>query len=325
MQLQTSSPSPSAPIPCNAKADQPTLLFVDDEERILRSLRMMFVQNFNVRTTTSGHEALDILRREPVHVLISDQRMPIMTGVELLRQAREVSPNTMRLLLTGYSDLEAVAGSINEGEVFRYINKPWNPTNIRTTINNAVEIALKLEAPAKPIDTVGNKDVIERILVIDDDPDTAIQIKSLLDEHVPNQHVVEWASDVDTVFNILEHSEIALVISEVRLAGEDVTSIIKALKQHQPNIITLAHTSFQDSSTLVGLINEAQIHRFLLKPVRRNLTWRGIESCLQRHRALKAAPELVIRHQVETPPVTVETPIAKRILGFFRNLGKRLN
>jgi response regulator RpfG family c-di-GMP phosphodiesterase len=304
----------------NGKA---TLLFVDDEERILRSLRMLFAQQYDVRVTTSGFEALDILRRERIHALVSDQRMPIMPGVELLRQAREVSPNTMRLLLTGYSDLEAVTGSINEGEIFRYISKPWNPNEIRATIGNAVDIAMNLESVALPAASADG--IAERILMIDDDPDTASQIKSLLDEQITGRHVVEWAADVDGVLRILERQEIALVISEVRLGGEDITELVKSLKQHQPHIITLALTTYQDSATMVGLINQAQIHRFLLKPVRRNLTWRGIESGLQRHHALKAAPQLGSRHQVEKPKAPASTPTARRILGFFSNFGKKPN
>ena len=124
---------------------RPTVLFVDDEERILRSLRMLFHKDYEVKTTTDGHEALAMVRGTKVHVLVSDQRMPIMPGVELLRLVKEASPNTMRLLLTGYSDLEAIVGSINEGEIFRYIAKPWSTEEIKGTVAKAAEIALSLE------------------------------------------------------------------------------------------------------------------------------------------------------------------------------------
>ena len=105
---------------------KPTLLLIDDEERILRSLRMLFFIGYDVRTTTDPDEAIRILREEKVHVIVSDQRMPVMQGSELLRIARETSPATMRILLTGYSDLDASIASVNEGEVFRYLMKPWN-------------------------------------------------------------------------------------------------------------------------------------------------------------------------------------------------------
>ena len=103
---------------------RPSILFVDDEERVVNQLRMIFRQNYEVHTATSGAEGLAILQRTPVDVVVSDQRMPGMTGIEFLAQVRNQRPAAMRLLLTGYSDLAAIVGSVNEGEVFRFINKP---------------------------------------------------------------------------------------------------------------------------------------------------------------------------------------------------------
>lgn len=322
MQLDTTCPiAPRLQHPV-----KPTVLFVDDEERILRTLRMMFAQHYKVLTTTSGYEALDILRSERVHTLVSDQRMPIMPGVELLRQAREVSPNTMRLLLTGYSDLEAVVGSINEGEVFRYITKPWNPDEIRSTIGAAVEIALQLESVVPPLPEASPQRGISRILVVDDDPSVAIQVKSLIDEESRGSLLVEWASDVDGVFQIMERSEIAMVISDVRLGGEDITEIVKSLKRHQPDVVTMGLTAYQDSAMLASLINQAQVHRFMLKPIRPKFLWRNIESCLEHHHKLKAAPKLAIRHKVDNSAPPMESAsTARRIMGFFRHLGERLH
>jgi DNA-binding NtrC family response regulator len=94
--------------------DKANILLVDDEERVLRSLEMLFRNRFKVYTTTDGNEAVDICRRDRIHVVVSDQRMPAITGVEVLRRAREVSPNTMRLLLTGYSDLQAIVRGFRE-------------------------------------------------------------------------------------------------------------------------------------------------------------------------------------------------------------------
>src|SRR5262249_23130650 len=97
--------------PGGSMNDKANILFVDDEERVRRSLEMLFRSRFKVYTTTDGHEAVDIARRNRIHVVVSDQRMPTITGVEVLRKVREVSPNTMRLLLTGYSDLQAIVDS----------------------------------------------------------------------------------------------------------------------------------------------------------------------------------------------------------------------
>ena len=127
--------------------EKPAILFVDDEQRVLRSLKVLFSPMYKVYTTTNGYEALKLLKTENIEVLVSDQRMPEMMGTELLRLAKEASPDTMRLLLTGYSDLTAIVGSINEGEIFRYINKPWNNKEIKETIASAMEASLKTTLP----------------------------------------------------------------------------------------------------------------------------------------------------------------------------------
>src|SRR6218665_3121556 len=106
------------------------LLFVDDEERIVNLLRMMFRADYEVHTATSGAAALEIIAAHPIDVIVSDQRMPGMLGIELLNEVRLRSPATMRILLTGYSDLSAIVGSVNDGEVFRFINKPWDKAEI---------------------------------------------------------------------------------------------------------------------------------------------------------------------------------------------------
>ena len=88
----------------------PRVLFLDDDERILKTLKALFRSRYDVLTTTEGQIALEYMKQGHVHVVVSDQRMPGMTGVEFLRKAKEISPNTIRILLTGYSDLTAIVG-----------------------------------------------------------------------------------------------------------------------------------------------------------------------------------------------------------------------
>ncbi len=120
---------------------RPALLFVDDERRVLTSMRAMFRREFDVLLADSGDEALTILREREVHVVISDQRMPEMTGVEFLSMVRTQYPNSMRILLTGYADLEAVEASINESEVFRYLMKPCPTEELKDAVRLAVHAA----------------------------------------------------------------------------------------------------------------------------------------------------------------------------------------
>jgi DNA-binding NtrC family response regulator len=116
-----------------------TILFVDDERRVLTSMRAMFRRDYEVLLANSGPEALALLREHDVDVIVSDQRMPGMTGVEVLKQVKLLAPRAMRILLTGYADLKAIEASINEGEVFRYLTKPCAAEQLREAIELAVE------------------------------------------------------------------------------------------------------------------------------------------------------------------------------------------
>src|SRR5437899_375939 len=120
-------------------AKRPRVLFVDDEPRILISLRALFRNDYEVFTADNGTTALSILRERDIDVIVSDQRMPGVTGVDLLREARKVRSRAIRMLLTGYSDLSAIVGSVNDGEVFRFINKPWSNADLRATLHAAVQ------------------------------------------------------------------------------------------------------------------------------------------------------------------------------------------
>ena len=122
----------------NAKA---RILFVDDEQRVLNAMRGLFRRDFELFLTTDGAEAVRIAEQESIDVLVADQRMPGMTGVEVLGKVKKVSPTTVRILLTGYADLDAIEGSINIGEVFRFLSKPCPPPVLRETLTQAVSTA----------------------------------------------------------------------------------------------------------------------------------------------------------------------------------------
>ncbi|HFQ80878.1 MAG TPA: response regulator [Desulfobacterales bacterium] len=124
----------------------PVILFVDDEENILKSLARLFIdEDYEVHTAISGREGLELINNglRPA-VIISDQRMPEMNGAEFLRRVRELLPDSIRLVLTGYADIKSAVEAINQGGVYRYILKPWDDEELRKTISEAVKlVALK--------------------------------------------------------------------------------------------------------------------------------------------------------------------------------------
>jgi type II secretory ATPase GspE/PulE/Tfp pilus assembly ATPase PilB-like protein/DNA-binding response OmpR family regulator len=127
--------------PSPEKATSPyRILLVDDEPNVLSALRRVFQQeNYQVVTAGNGQEALDLLRREPFHLMISDYMMPVMNGGELLRQAKALHPELIRIMLTGHADTGAIMSAINEGAVYKFILKPWNDDDLRVTVALALE------------------------------------------------------------------------------------------------------------------------------------------------------------------------------------------
>jgi len=115
-----------------------TLLLVDDEENILSSMkRLLRREGYRLLTANSGEEGLEVLARNDVDVILSDQRMPGMTGVEFLRRAKELSPRSVRLVLSGYTELQSVTSAINEGAIYKFLTKPWDDDLLKENIAEA--------------------------------------------------------------------------------------------------------------------------------------------------------------------------------------------
>ena len=120
-------------------AQRPSILVVDDEADVVESIRELLRLDYRVLVATRASEAMAILQERPVDVVMTDQRMPEMTGVELLHHVRETQPDTVRLLFTGYADVRAVIDAINRGSIYRYITKPWDPEDLQVIVRDAVE------------------------------------------------------------------------------------------------------------------------------------------------------------------------------------------
>jgi DNA-binding NtrC family response regulator len=118
-----------------------TVLFVDDEPQVLAGLKNALRKNpFTILTAGSGEQALELLAENEVDVVVSDERMPSMTGSEFLSIVRRRHPNAIRIILTGQASLEAAIRAINEGEVYRFLAKPCNPVDLATTIQRALQL-----------------------------------------------------------------------------------------------------------------------------------------------------------------------------------------
>ncbi|MBM4064209.1 MAG: response regulator [Planctomycetes bacterium] len=117
-----------------------TILIVDDEENILNALeRVLEDKGYKLFLADSGHKGLEIVRHEDIHLIVSDHRMPGMDGVKFLSEVKKISPDTIRIMLTGYADVDIAIKAINEGEVYRFITKPWNNIELLNAIKQGIE------------------------------------------------------------------------------------------------------------------------------------------------------------------------------------------
>lgn len=284
------------------QAPKPRILFVDDEPRILNTMRVLFRRSYEVLTANSGAEALAQMRQNKIDVIVSDQRMPEMTGIEFLRQARELQPNAMRVLLTGYSDLNAIIGSINEGEIFRFVNKPWLNEELTDTVAKAVDaakvdIASLMAGAQQAEESPAEAGPAPGVLILDSDPGGRTNLQNMLKKDFAEVHIASNVAECAQL--LLEHPNIGVIVTEAYVQGKPVTSLLALLKQYQPQLVSVVITDRADANNAIAMINHGQVYRFLLKPLREGMAKINVISALRHHQVLARNPELAKRHQVE--------------------------
>lgn len=298
---------------------RPRILFVDDEERILTALRNVFRANYQVVTETRPLEALKLVENSAFPVVVSDQRMPDLAGVEFLRRVRELSPGSVRILLTGYSDLAAMVGSINDGEVYRFISKPWDTQEIQTVVAEAVDIGrrmLKHGASAALPPPVTQ----DAVLVVGEGP----EVFDAVNDCLAGSAEVARARGITDALEFLRARETAVVLADVDAGLDNYLVFLNVLKRERPEVLVIALTSASDSEYVIQFINSAQIFRFLNKPLNTELLDRYLRSAIAQHEAYRASPELLEQHSVHESRQSVESTIARWIRDGLRSLRGRL-
>ncbi|WP_339664059.1 response regulator [uncultured Psychrobacter sp.] len=300
---------------------KPKIAFIDDEPRILRSLKMHFRQSHDVFITTDASELMKYVSEHDVQVVISDQRMPDKQGTEVLRDIKAASPNTIRILLTGYADLNAVMDSVNEGEIYRYITKPWQNDELKQIVNKATEIAQQTQEITQNTmqgnDTQkvsgGSTGSNRNILVLDDDESVYQQIKS----HFKSAYTVSWASNLEQAAKLLQKKRFGVTITDSTLNKENITPIVYALKNIQPDLMVLMLTEFKDAHMVIDLINKGQVYRCLPRPTNFSIMSISLDRAFDHHERLVEQPILAARHHVEEVTESEALNFSERLKGFF--------
>ncbi len=124
----------------NQEGFRPSILFVDDEQNVLRSLKRLFIEEeYQLFLADCAQKGLAILEKTPVHLIIADYRMPNVNGVQFLKEVCRLYPHTVRMVLSGFADTKSIVEAINEGEIYKFIPKPWDNESLKQTIKNAIE------------------------------------------------------------------------------------------------------------------------------------------------------------------------------------------
>lgn len=311
----------------------PRLLCVDDEPLVLNALMRLFRQHYEVGIATSGAQALQLMSTLPFDVVISDQRMPGMNGVELLGRIREQHPRTMRILLTGYADLQATLDAVNRGEVYRYVTKPWDNDQLRLVVQQAM-VAAQTSTPTATRPTASSATARSALNVVSDnagaqvsvlvlDPDPALT--ALVRQIAPQRRIVS-ATTLDEAATALEQdTQLGVLITEARVGRDELVGILAALREARPALTSIVAARHTDAEQVIRLINQGQIYRYIGKPVPADRLATELNGAIRRHMGLRAAPQLAIRHRVEAPaPVLAAAAAAGAQAGGLRQLFARV-
>lgn len=294
------SASLSMSMPGSPSLPRGRVLCVDDEPNVLRSLHWLLQKDFDVTTAASGREGLKLVRESSsFDVVISDQRMPGMSGVDFLREVRAITPRAMHILLTGSSDAQASAHSVNESEIFRYVNKPWNVAELPKVVAQAAEIARSLPdtflTDPEPLEDDELIASAARILVIDDNPEIHAQTEQAVGEHAEILHT----TSVLDALQQLQNGDISVVVTEVRIGNVDSTRLIRLLKQRHPEIVTVVLAEKSGADLVSSLIDQGHIYRAVPKPIKAGHLKTILRAAIAKHQQLRQDPALLRRHQIE--------------------------
>lgn len=220
------------------------ILYLDDEENNLLSFKAALRRHFSIHTALSAREAIRIMREQPIHVVVTDQRMPDMTGVQFLEAILPEFPDVIRLILTGFSDVEAIIKAINAGRVYRYVTKPWDENELLVTLNGASELYLLQRRNRELLEELQHK-VTEQE-----------RIMKLFQKYVPENVVLQALQEAEGSIFEGESRIISVLFSDIR----NFTSIAERV---DPKVIVAALNEYFSIMTDCVKQYKGTVNKFL--------------------------------------------------------------
>ena len=304
------------------------ILLVDDESLILSSMRDLLEVDYVVHTAESGQKALEILSKFPIKVLISDERMPMMRGHQLLKRAKQASPNTIRILLTGYADLESVMNSVNAGEIFRYLNKPCRNDALLNVVRLGVQIHDRLSS-LKPVQAVGaSKNDVKPdfstpkydALFVGFTPDEIARLQLRLSKFF----TIRTSKNVVDALKLIGDVPPAVIVSELKLDDYEGRDFLQAVVSENPQLIIIVLTDTVDVGLITEAVNELNVFRYLPKSATQEEIERALMDAAARSAIYRAQPNTNVKFtasQIEPPK---KTPPATELLQRLKSVQDQL-
>ncbi len=266
---------------------QHTLLVVDDEPDVCDSVHDLLRKQYKVLKAPSAAEGYKLMEAEEVHIIMTDQRMPQVTGVELLKRIRAGHPKAVRLLFTGYADLDSIITAINQGHIFQFLKKPWQPEELEAAVREAaqeydrlVEHSVSMQRFHEEIKQLwervaaleSEKSHLQRshmkppskhtLLVVDDEPDVCDSVHDLL----RREFKVLKAKSAAEGYKVMETEEVHIIMTDQRMPQVTGVELLKRIRAGHPQAVRMLFTGFADLEAIIAAINQGHIFQFLKKP-----------------------------------------------------------
>jgi DNA-binding NtrC family response regulator len=238
------------------------ILIVDDEEKILKSLcRLLMNENYEIKTANSAEEGLAILKEFPAQLIISDNMMPGMTGIEFFKKVEDLYPNTIRIILTGRADIKVTIASINEGEIFRFLTKPCKGDELKITIANALKYYDLIKENRSLIQIVRKQR--RTVLIVDDDAIIREQLEKELKRNFFNTLL---AADGKSALEKFSKNKVDILILDVKLPDMDGLEVLQKVKERNPDCEVIVVTGFGNQEIAVQSLRRGAID-YIDKPL----------------------------------------------------------
>ncbi|MGH1426847.1 MAG: response regulator [Arenicella sp.] len=292
------------------------VLFVDDERRVTTALRSIFRQEYKVFVANSGVDALTLLAENDIDVIVSDQRMPNMLGHQLLAEVQKRHPRTMRILLTGFTDKEAIIRNINEGQVYRFLNKPWQNDEIRRIIAEAALASeFEVQSAIKEVNAEGVSSKKPAIHILEEGDSLQNQIKHF---DALNGSKITISDNFEDSLKVIDNSSrIGLFIIQMPKNISETLQTISMLKKARPELLTMVLAKDSDSNVISQLINVGQVFRYFSDPCDSLVLEDSIDMAFRAHLVLKDQKKARMRVKVEQK----ELVFSDKVKQFFAKFG----